>query len=333
MKNRKWGLVLAGGGGKGAYQVGVIKALQEQGWLSSITALSGSSVGALNAAMVALEDVAHMEKIWRGIRPEQLLDMSLWSKSLIEELQNKYTEIRKFMQAQSINEYLATAKSEGMFERDGLIKLIETQVDLEKIRNSKRKIYATLTRQEECLPVAEYHLLNGKSNQEIIDLLMASSALPIVYDVVTINGVQYRDGGLADNVPLKPLLEDGMENLIVVRLSPGELFFTKSLPGVGHILEIRPSRDLGDFVSGTINFKHESILYRIALGYYDTLRILKEQELVNAGTPTDPMDFKIQMLENHNRALSENKRNLLLEDVNRHMEEFKRYENYYNKLL
>ena len=43
------GLVLAGGGGKGAYQVGVLKMLQEQGLLEDVTAISGASIGAVNA--------------------------------------------------------------------------------------------------------------------------------------------------------------------------------------------------------------------------------------------------------------------------------------------
>lgn len=63
-----WGLVLSGGGGKGAYQVGVLKAIAEMG--VEITAISGASVGALNAALFATHDIDSIIKIWMGIRPE-----------------------------------------------------------------------------------------------------------------------------------------------------------------------------------------------------------------------------------------------------------------------
>ena len=53
----EWGLVLAGGGGKGAYQAGAFKALWEYGIQDYITAVSGASVGALNAVLFANKDI------------------------------------------------------------------------------------------------------------------------------------------------------------------------------------------------------------------------------------------------------------------------------------
>lgn len=50
----EWGLVLAGGGGKGAYQAGAFKALWEYGIQDYITAVSGASVGALNAVLLPI---------------------------------------------------------------------------------------------------------------------------------------------------------------------------------------------------------------------------------------------------------------------------------------
>lgn len=61
------GLVLCGGGGRGAYQTGVWKALRERGFDSRITAVSGTSVGALNAALFACGDLALAEDIWTSL--------------------------------------------------------------------------------------------------------------------------------------------------------------------------------------------------------------------------------------------------------------------------
>lgn len=331
MKDRTWGLVLAGGGGKGAYQVGVIKALAEQGWQDSIVGVAGSSIGALNAVLFAQKDVEKMEKIWNEVRPADILDIDLSVREIREELEEKYAAFRTFLESVSLEEYLKKAAQEGICSREGLEDIIRHKVDLEKVRNSRVNIYATIAHMKDGIPKAEYCLLNGKKEEEIIPILLASSALPVVYDAVKIDGVLYRDGGIADNVPCKPLQDEGIENLIVVRLKEGMVQPTAFEPEKGYQLEICPSHDLGDFISGTINFEHENILYRIALGYYDTVCILRELELANKGTPSNWMDFKMHMLENHNRALEASRRSKLTEQVNEHLEQFKKYENYYGE--
>ena len=68
MKPKKIGLVLAGGGGKGAYQLGVWKFFKEIGLDEHIEVISGTSVGALNAILFSLENYENCEKIWKGKR-------------------------------------------------------------------------------------------------------------------------------------------------------------------------------------------------------------------------------------------------------------------------
>lgn len=67
------GLVFAGGGGKGAYQIGTWKYLHQQGMDRYVKAVSGSSVGALNAALFVGGSYEQAESIWENIRPEQIL--------------------------------------------------------------------------------------------------------------------------------------------------------------------------------------------------------------------------------------------------------------------
>ena len=71
------GLVLSGGGGKGAYQVGVLKALAENGLLDDVTAISGASIGAVNAMLYAMEDIELMYKAWEEIEMETVFDVNL----------------------------------------------------------------------------------------------------------------------------------------------------------------------------------------------------------------------------------------------------------------
>lgn len=326
IKERKWGLVLAGGGGKGAYQIGVLKAIFEYGLEDQIVAVSGSSIGALNGALFAQGDFKVMESVWKDIEPEEILDVQATEADLIDTLQEKFNVVGEFLGSISLNEYLQKAKEEGICSREGLLKILEEEIDLQKVIHSPKKIFATIASMEDNIPKAKYCLLNGKTEDEIKQILLASSALPVVYDAVKIDGVFYRDGGLADNVPAAPIIKEGIENLIVVQLKPKEIHIEKNKEGLVNYLEISPSHTLGDFVSGTIDFTHRSILYRMSLGYYDAMRMLKEIELIESGTPTKELDLKMQLLENHNRAVSDHKRGQLLETVQSHLDKFRELE-------
>lgn len=329
MKEKKWGLVLAGGGGKGAYQIGVLKALKEFGLMDQIVAVSGSSVGALNAILFTQKDTEKMEAVWKKITPEQIVDISEAGGDLLEVLQQKMGILGDFLESVSLKEYLSKAKEEGICERDGLLKILESEVDLQKVTHSPEKIYATISSMKNGVPVAKYCLLNGKTEEEIKKLLLASSALPVIYDAVEIDGVQYRDGGLADNVPVKPLKDEGIDNLIVIRHSQAELRIDTNGKNEVTYLEITPSHSLGEFVTGTIDFSHDSILYRMSLGYYDGMRLLKEAELVEAGMPTARLELKMELMENHNRAMNENRREKIMESVQSHLDMFKKLEEQY----
>lgn len=74
--DRRIGLVLSGGGGKGAYQIGCWQALRELG-LDRFTSIAGTSVGALNAALIAQGDFEKARSVWFGIRPSHVLRFNL----------------------------------------------------------------------------------------------------------------------------------------------------------------------------------------------------------------------------------------------------------------
>lgn len=78
------GLVLSGGGGKGAYQIGCLKALRCAG-VERYAALSGTSVGALNAALVAIGKLDAAERLWREITPAKVIRID-WRKAWLAPL-------------------------------------------------------------------------------------------------------------------------------------------------------------------------------------------------------------------------------------------------------
>ena len=73
LKFNKLGLVFSGGGAKGAYQIGVWKALKELGIDKQVKAISGTSVGALNAALFCQGNYEAAEELWLGLTKSKIL--------------------------------------------------------------------------------------------------------------------------------------------------------------------------------------------------------------------------------------------------------------------
>ncbi len=242
------GLVLSGGGGKGAYQLGVLKALKEKGLLDEVTAISGASIGAVDAMLYAMENIDLMYKAWEEIDMLTLFDVEL--EMLIQ--QRPY------------------------FSRSQMLDLISKYIDFDLIKYGKYKIYNSICKinNDGSQPVAEYRCLNDYDIDTIKKILLASTALPIIYEAVEIEGNHYRDGGICDNTPIKPLYDAGIRDFIVIGLQHGKKFNYQKWPDA-NVIAIYPSRDLGDLIDGTLDFTSKSVMYRQMLGYKDGLRAVK----------------------------------------------------------
>lgn len=265
---KDWGLVLAGGGGKGSYQIGAYKAIMEAGLHNRISAISGSSVGTLNMALLSMDDIELAYDVWKSISPSQFIE----------------ADISKMFDGK-----------EGFVSREGLVNIIDSYINRDKIRNDVRPMYATLSRYTDYVTetaVTEYTKLNNLEYEQMKQVLLASSALPIVYEPVKIGNYVYQDGGLTDNMPIKPLYDLGMRNIIVIMLSKNTKIPYNKYPDANFI-EIRPSRDLGDLLNGTLDFTSKGAMIRMALGYSDANRYLTYYGSDIAGTP----GFDIKMME------------------------------------
>lgn len=239
-----WGIVFAGGGGKGSYQVGVLRALVEKGILDYVTGISGSSVGALNAVLCALGDIALAENVWNDITPGKFLTI----------------------------DPLQIDLKEGILSRDGLIKLLNDYIDLNQVRDNEKTIYATVTEtMSSGEDIPRYLRLNYGSDKEIKDILLASTALPILYSPVEINGKVYRDGGISDNLPVRPLYIEGIRHFIVIGLSTESKIDREKYPDAEFVF-IKPGKSIGDFWSGTLDFSQKGAVKRMEIGYIDAIR-------------------------------------------------------------
>lgn len=247
--DKEWGLVLNGGGGKGSYQVGVFKALFEHKINDYITSVSGTSSGALNSALFAHGDLDTAIKAWEAISPETILQIS--------------PDLIDF--------------KEGLMSREGLLKIFDNYVDFNKISMSDKTVYAAVTSfgpTDSDEGIAKYYRLNYKPEKEIKDILLASSALPIIYSPVVIDGNICRDGGIKDNMPITPLYIEGIRHFIVVGLSEDTEIPYERFPDAEFLL-IRPEESIGDFITGTLDFSKSGAKKRMELGYIDAIRRLE----------------------------------------------------------
>lgn len=253
----KLGLVLAGGGGKGGYEIGVWKYLKEIGLDKKISVISGTSVGGLNAVLMGTVDYKTAEHIWLNEIENRILDK--------ESSENKKA---------------------ALFSRDGLLEIIDKFVPLEKLKKNKKSIYVTCFRKEGLEP--DYFKLNDYEISDVKKMLCATSAIPVAFQSEEIFGKNYVDGGVKDNVPLKPLLDEKCTHALIVNL---DTEFHKSYDGfdINNVIPLHPTSKLGGLFSGTMDFSKERTQKRIELGYNDCKNsnaakinsLLEDDEMIN----------------------------------------------------
>ena len=253
---KEYGLVLDGGGARGAYQIGAWKALREAG--VHINAVAGTSVGALNGALICMGDLEKAEKIWSEMTFSRVMDVDdAWMERLFQgeqRLADILPEIRRIL-------------AEGGVDVTPLRRLIHETVDEKKIRESGIEFCMTT------FSLSEFRKLELSISDipegRLEDFLLASAYL-IGFRNEKLEGRRYLDGGLADNVPVAPLVERGYKDIIEIRIyGPGREPRVK-LPEDAEIYRIGPRVRLGSI----LEFDGRRSRQNMKIGYYDAKRML-----------------------------------------------------------
>ncbi|CUP27853.1 patatin-like phospholipase family protein [Clostridium disporicum] len=262
----KIGLVLAGGGARGAYQIGVWKALIELGIDKYIEVVSGTSIGAVNAMLFQQNAYEMAEEFWCNVKKEQLLP--------IDEKELLVKGVLYAIGAKNINfirKYIPKALKAGTLTREGMNEFVD-KMDFDAIKNSKIKGYATCTRLPDLK--TEYFYINDNSVEDIKKILWATSAVPMIYDSQEINNAEYLDGGVGDNVPIQPVYGEGCNIIIVVHLA-NDSFIDKSLYPNTSFIEIIPE-DIEEYdLKEIMGFDSNVIKQRMFKGHKDAIDKIK----------------------------------------------------------
>lgn len=247
-----YGLVLSGGGAKGSYEIGVWKAIKDMD--IPIVAITGTSIGALNGAMLVQGDDDLCELAWTNFSVEEIIDVNneVWEEEKIYEKNfNIFTIIKNLI------------TNEGL-ELTPLIKSLEQYIDEEKIRASPIDFGLVTYSLTDFEPFQAFK--DEIPNGQLVDFLIASACFP-VFKPVEIDNKKFIDGGFHDNVPISLIATRGIKDIIVVDISGfgvPKSRYDKDL----NIIKISNNKDIGK----TLDISPEQAKMNIELGYLDALK-------------------------------------------------------------
>lgn len=188
----KIGLCLSGGGAKGSYQAGVVKALYDRG-IKQFTAISGTSIGAVNGYYLFTENVENLEKMWINIQKTSENDVKIVNNTVDNSEVINQLDNLNYDNSNKIDFYVNFVEIEGK-------KIKEKMTNLSKVNR------------EEGLKSIKYSSLlpfnpNGKLSFKEQFINDVSNG---IYDGMSL------DGGLVNNTLIKPLIEDNVDKIIII---------------------------------------------------------------------------------------------------------------------
>lgn len=263
----KIGLVLAGGGGKGAYELGVWKALDELKLTKYITVFSGTSIGAFNSVLFAMNDMKKADELWEEVTMDKLVPIS--KSELIKRGIGLYIGGKKLQLAKKFLNYKL---EHGAIANDGAIEVVEKYLDFNKIKENNKICYAACTKLSDFS--AKYFKINDFDEETGKKIVLASASLPLIYDCTEVLGEKYIDGGIADNIPIQPVYGENCNIIIVVLLSK-EVQVDRTLYPNSKLIVISPENLDENTITGTLNLNTDAKRIRIIEGYNDTINKLE----------------------------------------------------------
>ncbi|MFR1708269.1 MAG: patatin-like phospholipase family protein [Clostridium sp.] len=299
------GLVLSGGGAKGAYEAGIFKALWELDIIRRVSVVSGTSIGTINGLMLSMNDNSIMDESWSSLTYSRFINHQTLARNL--KISKLLKKVRYIGKEEKFNELLSGSDL-GLLSQSGIREFIEEYVNFQIIKESNKTLYACAYNID--LKTPEYFRLNDYEGDELIDIVLASCAVPFIFKPIKINGYRYADGGInnpqyvcqnADNVPIAPLKHHNCDVIIVVHLS-----YKQDLDRSGfehcNIVEIYPSVHLETISGiGTVNIMQSTLNQHIELGYRDGLSILSP--MIIDMMKGKPLEKLIEKHETYNKEL------------------------------
>jgi NTE family protein len=189
---RRTAFVLAGGGSRGAVQIGMLEELTRRGIRAE--RVFGASVGAINGAAYAgnptLEGIAHMADVWSGVRGTDIFPRGTFD-----------------------GPWAFFQRRAAVHANTGVRKIIEAGLDYERLEDAIIPIEVVTT---SLTDGRERWIGHGPATEAVL----ASSAIPSIFPPVTIDGDVLVDGGVVNNVPISRAVAAGCDRIYVLLCGP-----------------------------------------------------------------------------------------------------------------
>jgi NTE family protein len=257
MNSHQLGLVLTGGGSRGAYQAGCMKALAEIASSLRIEdpfpIVTGVSAGAINASFWAsycdnpLMATTKLCSLWENLSFDQVFTTGVISMTTIAS---------RLIRDVSLAPILGNHSAESLLDTSPLKKLIENNIDFSKIQNNIERghlkslaVTATdfgsnnaVTFVQGREPIQMWERKQRQSQKAKIgpEHVMASSALPLFFPPIAIGDRYFGDGALRNIAPLSPAIHLGADRLLIigVRKQPPESEVISGRPSIARVLSV-----------------------------------------------------------------------------------------------
>ncbi len=257
------GIALSGGGALGAYQIGVWKALQELDLTSHIQFIAGTSIGAINGALIVQGAFDQLAFMWREMKPGNIFQ-SFQSAAVHDEME--------------MRDYLRLAKelvTSGRIDISPFKEALNEILDEEKIRSSPIRFALNVWNVFKFK--GEQYLIEDIPEGQLADYIIGSASFPLFWPH-RIDGQYYLDGGIDLNLPIDiPFNRAQLDHVIAVDVAVFMKYRLKQLWQVfkhkENLTIIRPSKHIGS----PMHFSKKTAQAQIKLGYEDTISLLGAQ--------------------------------------------------------
>lgn len=179
MKDLRIGLVFSGGFAKGAYEIGFCKAIMEYIKMDNIKAVSGASIGAINAYGFINNKFEYLCKVWKSL---------------------EFRSAKEF--------FVKSDKRKVIYE-------YITDMQLDEIKKSEAACYINYIKVPNITLC--YKNVNNESSEIQNDFLKASISVPGLYNPILVKEDYYVDGAFLDNTPISPLANENLDLIFVLR--------------------------------------------------------------------------------------------------------------------
>jgi len=255
MKGKR-AVVLSGGGAKGGYEIGAWQALRELDFSPDI--ITGTSVGAFNGALMALNKYTEALDLWQNIGMDMVFSQFSEAVKNEESKQDGY-----------ITRLAKEAILKGGADYTPLHNLIISLIDEDNLRKSHAE-FGLVTTTFPYKKQVELFIEDIPYGKAIDYIIASASCFPLVRSY-KIGNSKYIDGGYSNNMPIQMALDRGADEIVAVNI--GKMPVKKLKENCAKIHYVQNKRPFNEGQFGTIAiFDKELSMQNIRQGYLDTCK-------------------------------------------------------------